>query len=65
MLPEGAGGQHLASRVLGMHLRRLSRDWQQRWGPPLELAETFVDPQLYRGTVYVAAHWIQLGLRKG
>ncbi len=65
VLPEGAGGQHLASRVLGMHLRRLSRDWQQRWGPPIELAETFVDPQLYRGTVYVAAHWIQLGLRKG
>ena len=24
-----------------------------------------MDPQLYRGTVYVAAHWIQLGLRKG
>ena len=65
VLPEGAGVQHLASRVLGMHLRRLSRDWQQRWGPPIELAETFVDPQLYRGTVYVAAHWIQLGLRKG
>ena len=45
VLPEGAGGQHLASRVLGMHLRRLSRDWQQRWGHPIELAETFVDPQ--------------------
>ncbi len=45
VLPEGAGGQHLASRVLGMNLRRLSRDWQQRWGPPIELAETFVDPQ--------------------
>ena len=65
VLPEGAGVQHLASRVLGLNLRRLSRDWQQRWGPPIELAETFVDPQLYRGTVYVAAHWIQLGLRKG
>ena len=65
VLPEGAGGQHLASRVLGLNLRRLSRDWQQRWGHPIALAETLVDPQLYRGTVYVAAHWIQLGLRKG
>ena len=45
VLPEGAGVQHLASRVLGMNLRRLSRDWQQRWGHPIELAETFVDPQ--------------------
>ena len=41
VLPEGAGVQHLAARVLGLNLRRLSRDWQQRWGPPIELAETF------------------------
>ena len=54
VLPEGAGVQHLASRVLGLNLRRLSQDWQQRWGHPIELAETFVDPQLYRGTVYLA-----------
>ena len=65
VLPEGAGVQHLASRVLGLNLRRLSQDWQQRWGHPIELAETFVDPQLYRGTVYLAANWIQLGLSKG
>ena len=32
---------------------------------PLELAETFVEPQKYRGTVYLASNWIKLGLSKG
>ena len=65
VLPAGTGVKCLASRVLGMNLRRLSRDWQQHWGHALELAETFVDPQKYRGTVYLAANWIRLGLSQG
>lgn len=33
----------LASRILAANLRRLSRDWQARFGHPLLPAETFVD----------------------
>ena len=56
----------LASRVLGLSLRRLPRDWQQRYAPPpLLLVETFVDPQRFRGTCYHAANWIELGLTRG
>jgi hypothetical protein len=29
----------LASQVLGTNLRRLSQDWQQRYGHPVLLAE--------------------------
>ena len=65
VLPAGQGVQNLASRVLGQNLRRLSGDWQARWGHALELAETFVDPQRYRGTAYLAANWLKLGLSKG
>ena len=65
VLPAGQGVKNLASRVLGLNLRRLSGDWEARWGHPLELAETFVDPQKYRGTVYLASNWIKLGLSKG
>lgn len=65
LLPQGTGVAHLASRVLGLNLRRLSRDWRQRWGHRLELAETFVDPKLYRGTAYRAANWVALGLSQG
>ena len=65
MLPRGAGVKNLASRVLGLNLQRLSADWEAAWGHRLELAETFVDPQKYRGTCYRAANWIKLGLSKG
>jgi hypothetical protein len=34
---------NLASRVLGLNLRRLSADWRRVHGHPLLLAETFVD----------------------
>ena len=65
VLPDGQGLQNLASRVLGLNLRRLSADWEARWGHVVELAETFVNPRKYRGTSYLAANWIKLGLSKG
>lgn len=57
--------RHLASRVLALNLRRLSRDWQQVWNHPLYLAETFVDTSRYRGTCYRAANWRYLGETAG
>lgn len=56
---------HLASKVLATNLRRLSADWQGRYGHRLLLAETFVDPTRFRGTCYRAANWVCLGPTQG
>jgi hypothetical protein len=56
---------NLASRVLGLTLKRLSRDWQQVHGHPVFLAESFVDPQRFSGTCYRAAGWIRVGQTRG
>ncbi len=56
---------NLGSRVLALCERRLLCDWQQRFGHPVLLLETFVDPERFRGTVYKAANWIHVGDSKG
>jgi hypothetical protein len=56
---------HLASRILATNLRRLSRDWQARYGHPVLLAETFVDLSRFKGTCYRAANWVYLGQTHG
>jgi len=56
---------HLASHVLGACARRLSADWQQLYGHPIHLLETFVDPTRFRGTCYRAANWQLLGHTTG
>jgi hypothetical protein len=61
-------GQHrpnLASRVLALCERRLRQDWPQRFGHPLWLLETFVDPTRFRGTIYRAANWHEIGMSRG
>jgi hypothetical protein len=55
----------LASQVLGANLRRLSRDWRERYGHDVLLAETFVDAARYKGTCYAASNWINVGLTRG
>ena len=65
ILPSAAGRKNLASKVLGLTLQRLSRDWQRRYGHPLLLVETFIDPARFTGTCYRAAGWIPLGLTRG
>jgi hypothetical protein len=56
---------HLASWILGRVLRRLSADWQQKYGHPIVLVETFVDRTRFTGTAYAAANWIRLGPTTG
>lgn len=56
---------NLGSRVLSLCQRRLCRDWQEMFGHPVVLLETFVDPQRFRGTVYQAANWVYVGNTKG
>ena len=43
----------------------LSTDWQSVWGHPVALAESFVDPNLYRGTAHKVSGWSQLGYTRG
>lgn len=56
---------NLPSRILRLTLDRLSADWQKRYGHPLALVETFVDPDHFQGTVYSANGWVELGQTSG
>jgi hypothetical protein len=56
---------NLISRFMKLMLERLSADWQARWGHPLGLVETFVDPRFYQGTAYKVSGWSQLGKTAG
>jgi len=56
---------NLASRSLSLCLHRLSADWQARYGHPVVLVETFVDPEQFCGTVYTASSWQELGQTDG
>lgn len=57
--------EHLASHLLGRMARVLSVDWERVYGHPIYYLETFIDPQRFRGTCYVAANWIRLGPTTG
>jgi hypothetical protein len=56
---------NLASRLLALNVKRLSRDWLCFHGHPVLLAETFVDADRFRGTYYRAAGWQTLGATRG
>jgi hypothetical protein len=56
---------NLASRTLRLSLARLSQDWQSRYGHPILLVETFVDPEHFCGTTYSASGWSELGHTSG
>ena len=65
ILPAWQGAPNLASRVLGLSLRRLSDDMLAEHGIPSLLAESFVDPERFAGTCYRAANWRSLGFSGG
>ncbi|MGH7970973.1 MAG: Druantia anti-phage system protein DruA [Limisphaerales bacterium] len=56
---------HLASHLLGGLARRLCADWPAHHGWRLELLETFVEADRFRGVAYRAANWQQVGLTTG
>jgi hypothetical protein len=56
---------HLASWIQGRVLRRLSADWQRKYGHPIALVETFVERDRFVGTSYRAANWQHLGATTG
>ena len=57
--------KNLASHVLSLAVRRVARDWREKYGTRLWLLESFVDPSRFRGTCYKAANWIYLGQSQG
>ena len=66
MLPDAAGrAPHLASRILGAGLARLSRDFAAQYAHPVLLAETFIDAARFAGTCYRASNWFRLGVTSG
>jgi len=56
---------HLASHILSRITAALSPDWEQMYGHPIWFAETFIDPERFRGTCYRAANWVLLGRTTG
>jgi len=64
VLPE-CHSPNLISRFMKLMLARLSSDWQTRWGHPIALVESFVDPRFYQGTAYKVSGWTRLGLSAG
>ena len=52
---------NLASHVLSLSLKRLTGDWQERYGYEPVLVETFVDPERFSGTCYQASNWKHVG----
>lgn len=65
LIPPWVKVPHLASHLLARMVKRLSGDWQERYGHPVHYAETFVDCERFRGTCYRAANWLALGRTTG
>src|SRR5262245_19193604 len=64
-IPEPFHIPNLASRVMKLNLERLSSDWEQTYHHAVLIAETFVDPEHFRGTTYKASGWTLLGQTQG
>ncbi len=57
--------KNLATKILSLCNRRIQVDWSDRFGFPLLMLETFVDPSRFVGTIYHAANWKLVGETKG
>jgi hypothetical protein len=55
----------LASHLLSLLSKRVSGDWQRKYGHRIYLVETFVEAERFAGTVYRAANWIYVGQTQG
>jgi len=56
---------NLASRAMGLALRNLPGQWEEKHGYRPLLAETFTDIESFQGTCYKASNWEPCGLTKG
>jgi hypothetical protein len=65
LIPSQVQVPNLASHVLSLAARRLSRDWNERYGLTPLLLETFVEKERFAGTSYQAANWQKVGETQG
>lgn len=65
LIREGVRCRNLASRVIGMAVRRMPKDFEARYGYRPLLLESFVDTTHHFGTSYKAANWQWVGHTKG
>jgi hypothetical protein len=56
---------YLASHTLSLIARRISDDWQHKYGHPVYCLETYVEIDRFRGICYRAANWIRVGSTTG
>ena len=64
LIPQWVRVPHLASYALSRISKRISADWQVKYGHPILCLETFVDEQ-FEGTCYKAANWAFVGKTAG
>ena len=55
----------LASKILALNARRISKDWFEIYNHHIYLLETFVQKDRFKGTCYKAANWVCTGQTKG
>ena len=65
LIPPWVRVPSLASHLLSRIARRLSPDWQTKYGHPIDLLETFVQRDRFAGSCYRAANWLRVGQTKG
>jgi len=56
---------HLASHILSLVVKRVSSDWEKKYGHPIYCLETFVECERFKGTCYKAANWKYVGKTLG
>jgi Druantia protein DruA len=65
LLLPGVQVPQLSSHLLAALIQRVSSDWQRKYGHPIFLLETFVEPERFAGTSYRAANWVYVGQTQG
>jgi len=64
LIPQWVRVPCLASYALSLVGKRISRDWEFKYGHPLAALETFVE-QRFRGICYQASNWRRVGSTSG
>lgn len=57
--------RYLASHILSQIIRRISKDWLDKYGHPVYLLETFVEARRFQGISYQASNWVYVGKTQG
>lgn len=65
VLKERGQEPNLASAALAAACRKLPAQWKNVFGYEPLFAESFTDPEAYKGTCYKASGWINVGMSQG